>query len=45
MKMKLKMKNRSHRYDIFFFFVTLFIVDYICTLSHPTHTSIYHGVL
>ena len=29
----------------FFFFVTLFIDDYICTLCHPIHTYIYHGVI
>ena len=29
----------------FVFFVTLFIVDYICTLCHPIHTYIYHGVI
>ena len=39
-------KSQWHEMVLFvFFFVTLFIVDYMCTLCHPIHTSIYYGVI
>lgn len=37
-------ENTYHK-SIYFFPVTLFIVDYMCTLCHPIHAYIYHGMI